>query len=188
DGILERDGAALLAAQIHEVVRVVQQAADEHEVTLLGTDIDHDGGKLILVAGVPRRLGDDEERMLTALRRIRDTALPIPLRIGAHTGPVFAGAVGPAYRRTFTVMGDTVNLAARVMSKAAPGQVLVTPDVLERSHLTFETEALTPFTVKGKKRPVTAFALGAPKRAPRRRSNLLPLVGRADALAGLDAD
>src|SRR5204862_7567144 len=38
DGILERDGAALLAAQIHEVVRVVQQAADEHEVTLLGTD------------------------------------------------------------------------------------------------------------------------------------------------------
>ena len=188
DGILERDGAALLASQIHEVVRVVQQAADEHGVTLLGTDIDHDGGKLILVAGVPRRIGDDEERMLTALRRIRDSALPIPLRIGAHTGPVFAGAVGPAYRRTFTVMGDTVNLAARVMSKATPGQVLVTPDVLERSQLAFETEALTPFTVKGKRRPVTAFALGAPKRAPRRRSDMLPLVGRADALAGFGAD
>ena len=188
DEILERDGPAVLAEQLHEVVRAVQRAADEHEVTLLGTDIDHDGGKLILVAGVPRRVGDDEERMLTALRRISDTPLPLPLRIGAHTGPVFAGAVGPSYRRTFTVMGDTVNLAARVMSKAAPGQVLVTPDVLERSQLTFETEALEPFAVKGKKRPVTAFAVGRPKRARRLRSNALPLVGRETELEALDSD
>ena len=188
DGIVERDGPAVLAEHLHEVVRIVQEAADEHEITLLGTDIDHDGGKLILVAGVPRRIGDDEERMLTALRRISDSTLPIPLRIGAHTGPVFAGAVGPSYRRTFTVMGDTVNLAARVMSKAAPGQVLVTPDVLERSQLAFETEALTPFSVKGKRRPVTAFALGAPKRARRRRADALPLVGRAVELAALDED
>ncbi len=188
DGIVERDGPEVLAAHLHEVVRIVQEAADEAEVTLLGTDIDHDGGKLILVAGVPRRVGDDEERMLTALRKISEAPLPIPLRIGAHTGPVFAGAVGPAYRRTFTVMGDTVNLAARVMSKAAPGQVLVTPDVLERSQLAFETEALEPFSVKGKRKPVTAFALGAPKRARRRRSDALPLVGRADELAALDRD
>ncbi len=188
DGIVERDGPETLAEQLHEVVRIVQEAADEYEVTLLGTDIDHDGGKLILVAGVPRRVGDDEERMLTALRRISDSKLPLPLRIGAHTGPVFAGAVGPAYRRTFTVMGDTVNLAARVMSKAAPGQVLVTPDVLERSQLAFETEALTPFSVKGKKKPVTALALGAPKRSRRRRSDALPLVGRVEELAALDED
>ena len=72
--------------RLDEVVRVVQAAADEHEVTLLGSDIDHDGGKLILVSGVPRRVGDDEQRMLTALRQIADTNLPIPLRIGAHTG------------------------------------------------------------------------------------------------------
>jgi class 3 adenylate cyclase/tetratricopeptide (TPR) repeat protein len=188
DGIVEQDGPAVLAEKIHEVVRIVQEAADEHEITLLGTDIDHDGGKLILVAGVPRRVGDDEERMLTALRRIADSALPIPLRIGAHTGPVFAGAVGPSYRRTFTVMGDTVNLAARVMSKAAPGQVLVTPDVLERSQLAFETEALAPFSVKGKRRPVTAFALGAPKRVRRRRADALPLVGRGIERAALDED
>jgi class 3 adenylate cyclase/predicted ATPase len=188
DGILERTGAPVLAEWLDEVVRVVQQAVDEYEVTLLGSDIDHDGGKLILVAGVPRRAGDDEERMLTALRRISDATLPIPLRIGAHTGPVFAGAVGPAYRRTFTVMGDTVNLAARVMSRAAPGQVLVTPDVLDRSQLAFETEALEPFSVKGKRHPVTAFALGKPKRARRRGSDALPLVGRADEVAALEAD
>ena len=91
DEILERAGHAVLAAQLDEVVRVVQDAVDTHEVTLLGSDIDHDGGKLILVSGVPRRMGDDEQRMLTALRQIADADLPIPLRIGAHTGPVFVG-------------------------------------------------------------------------------------------------
>jgi class 3 adenylate cyclase/predicted ATPase len=186
DEILEREGHPVLAAWLDEVVRVVQRAADTHEVTLLGSDIDHDGGKLILVAGVPRRLGDDEERMLTALRQIADTSLPIPLRIGAHTGSVFAGTVGPSYRRTFTVMGDTVNLAARVMSKANPSQVLVTPDVLERSQLTFETEALEPFSVKGKRKPVTAFALGPPSRKQRTRSQMLPLMGRAEEVTLLE--
>ena len=187
DEMLEREGHAVLAEWLDEVVRVVQAAADTHEVTLLGSDIDHDGGKLILVSGVPRRLGDDEQRMLTALRQIADTNLPIPLRIGAHTGSVFAGTVGPSYRRTFTVMGDTVNLAARVMSKALPAQVLVTPDVLDRSQLTFETEPLEPFSVKGKRRPVTAFVLGPPSRKQRTRSQMLPLMGRDAELSILES-
>ena len=76
-------------------------------------------------------------------------------------------------------MGDTVNLAARVMSKATPGQVLVTPDVLERSQLTFETEALEPFSVKGKRQarsPRSRSGRRAGTPAAVRRS--LPLVGR----------
>jgi class 3 adenylate cyclase/tetratricopeptide (TPR) repeat protein len=187
DEMLVRDGPDVLAERLDEMVRVVQAATEEHDVTLLGSDIDHDGGKLILVSGVPKRAGDDEQRMLLTLRRIRDTPLTIPLRIGAHTGAVFSGAVGPGYRRTFTVMGDTVNLAARVMSKAQPGQVLVTPDVLDRSGLVFSTTALEPFAVKGKRKPVTAFELGAPERERRARTARLPLVGRDDAMATLEA-
>ena len=84
----------------------------------------------------------------------------MPVRIGVNRGHVFAGDIGPAYRRTYTVMGDTVNLAARVMAKAEPGQVLVTTEVLERSKVTFATVALEPFMVKGKAKPVQAFELG----------------------------
>ena len=42
------------------------------------------------------------------------------IRIGVNKGPVFVGDIGPRFRRTFTVMGDAVNLAARVMAKAEP--------------------------------------------------------------------
>ena len=111
----------------HELVTDVQRAADEHEVTFLGTDIDHDGGKIILVAG--RAARDGRRRGADARRRCAASPTGprrLPLRIGVHRGPIFAGDVGPRYRRTYTVMGDTVNLAARLMARAEPGQILAT--------------------------------------------------------------
>ena len=122
--------------------------------------MDKDGGKIILTAGAPISTENDEERMLIAARRIIDGERRIPVRIGINRGPVFAGDIGPAYRRTYTVMGDAVNLAARVMAKAEPGQVLATTEVLERSKVSFGTVALEPFMVKGKAEPVQAFELG----------------------------
>src|ERR1700735_713270 len=98
--------------------------------------------------------------MLLAVREIADASGPLALRIGVNRGAVFAGEVGPPYRRTFTVMGDVVNLAARLMAKAQPGQVLVAPEVLSRSHATFAAVELEPFFVKGKAKPVRALSLG----------------------------
>ena len=188
DAIVTGDGPRELADRLHAVVQVVQEAAEENDVSFLGTDIDHDGGKIILVSGVPRRAGEDEQRMLLALRQISSRTLPLHLRIGVNTGPVFAGDVGTPFRRTFTVMGDTVNLAARLMAKAAPGQVLATADVLDRSAVRFATTPLEPFMVKGKRRPVTAFAVGAAVRARDHRIDRLPLTGVDQELADLEAD
>ncbi len=188
DSIVSENGPADLAERLHVVVRRVQQAAEENDVSFLGTDIDHDGGKIILVSGVPRRAGEDEQRMLLALRQITAQELPLALRIGVNTGPVFAGDVGTPFRRTFTVMGDTVNLAARLMAKAAPGQVLATAEVLDRSSVRFQTTPLEPFMVKGKRRPVTAFAIGAAHRSRGHRVDRLPLTGVDAELDALNGD
>ncbi len=188
DGLIERDGPEAAAAALDEVVRDVQAAADEHGVCFLASDVDADGGKLILTAGVPRMLGDDEERMLLALRRIAEGERRLPVRVGVNRGPVFSGDVGPPYRRTYTVMGDPVNLAARLMARAAPGQVLATAAVLEGSATRFETAELEPFLVKGKARPVHAWAVGPRIGRPRRTAAQdLPLTGR-DAELRLLAD
>ena len=179
DDMLTRHGGDLAAFALDELVTTVQDAADRNGVTFLATDVDRDGGKIILVAGAPDARGDDEERMLLTLRQIADAEPSIDIRIGVNSGPVFVGDVGPSYRRTYTVMGDAVNLAARVMSKAEPGEILATQPVLEASGVRFETEPLEPFMVKGKKHPVTAFRVGKILGSSRSDDLAdLPLVGR----------
>jgi class 3 adenylate cyclase/tetratricopeptide (TPR) repeat protein len=179
DATLATDGPIELARQLDEMMHNVQATALEHDVCVLATDIDRDGGKVILTAGAPRSNENDEERMLRAVRQIQDNGNGLVLRIGVNRGPVFAGDIGPAYRKTYTVMGDAVNLAARLMAKAAPGQILATEGVIERSRTQFHTEALAPFTVKGKAAPITAYAVG-PVRALRARGDAsrVPLIGR----------
>jgi len=179
DGLIEQRGVDVTAAGLHELITCVQHAAEENGVTFLGTDIDHDGGKVILVAGAPNALGDDEGRMLLTLRSVIDAETTVPVRIGVNKGAVFAGDIGPGYRRTYTVMGDAVNLAARVMSMAVPGQILATGPVLDASSVAFNTVALEPFMVKGKKQPVHAFMVGhSTGSKPETVSREFPLVGR----------
>ena len=180
DALIERSGPHVAAEALQRLVNVVATAAEEQEVTFLGSDVDADGGKLILTAGAPKVIGDDEERLLLALRRIVETDLPIPIRIGVHRGSVFAGDIGPFFRRTYTVMGDAVNLAARLMAEAPPGSVYATADVLDHSNTVFETTELAPLAVRGKIKPVPAWAVGRAKGSRSRNVTLkqLPLIGR----------
>ena len=180
DELMAREGAERVAGELDGLVRDVQAAVDELGVCFLASDVDADGGKLILAAGAPRAVGEDEERMLLALRRIIDVERSIQIRIGVHHGGVFAGDIGPRYRRTYTVMGDAVNLAARLMAAAPVGQVYASADVLERSATRFDTVELEPFAVKGKAKLVRAWAVGPSLGRPRDvAASAYRLVGRS---------
>ncbi|MBK6805016.1 MAG: tetratricopeptide repeat protein [Betaproteobacteria bacterium] len=180
DEMLASRGPQATADALHQLVTAVEAAVEAQDVALLATDLDANGGKLILTAGAPKVTGDDEERMLLAVRRILDADLPLMVRIGVNRGAVFAGDIGPSYRRTYTVMGDVVNLAARLMAKAEPDTVLATADVIDRSNTVFETEERGPFVVKGKAEPVKAWSVGKAKgsRAHAVAETRLPLTGR----------
>src|SRR5439155_5780907 len=130
DALLSSAGPEEVGRRLDGLVRTDQDVVEEHGICFLATDIDRDGGKIILTAGAPSATDNDEERMLRAMRLIVDRANGISVRAGVHRGRVFAGDVGPPYRKTYTVMGDAVNLAARLMAKAGPGEVFVTDDVL----------------------------------------------------------
>jgi class 3 adenylate cyclase/tetratricopeptide (TPR) repeat protein len=186
--ILATEGIEALADALHEVVSQTQRAADSWGVCFLDSDVDADGGKLLLTAGVPRTVGDDEERLLLTLRQVMDAGVRLPIRIGVNRGPVFTGEIGPSYRRSYIAMGDTTNLAARLMGKAQVGQILASPAVLDRCPGRFATERAGPFMMKGKLRPVEAFAVGPPVRSPVARAAATGpvLVGRAAELAVLD--
>lgn len=161
DHLIACDGLERCAKELNELVTEVQNAADRHGVCFLGTDVDRDGGKIILTAGAPTSSGNDEERMLLTLRQIVDCRPSLPIHIGVNRGYVFAGDIGPFYRRTYTVMGDAVNLSARLMAKAQAGEIVATESVLRQSRTNFEATPLEPFMVKGKSQPITAFQVGA---------------------------
>jgi class 3 adenylate cyclase/tetratricopeptide (TPR) repeat protein len=189
DAFLATDGPEAVADALDRLVQSIQSASDQHEVTFLESDIDKDGGRIILVAGAPHTAGDDEERILRTLRAVVDSSPPLPLRIGASRGRVFGGQVGASFRRTYTILGDTAALAARLMARAAANEILVSADAFERSKARFAATELEPFLVKGKTEPVHAFALGAlaAAEAPAPAERKLPFVDRERERAVLGA-
>ncbi len=102
------------------------------------------GDCIMAVWGSPQSHPDDALRAVQAaedLRRWLDVGnrrwrarwgIEIQLAIGVHTGPAVAGNVGSEKRMEYTVIGDTVNIAARIESMAQPGQILVSEATRER--------------------------------------------------------
>ena len=82
-------------------------------------------------------------------------------RIGVNTGPVVAGNVGAAGRRSFATIGDTTNLASRLMSAAEPGRIIIGPSTHEQlaPTATLDLAPLGSIRVKGKRETVDAWVL-----------------------------
>ena len=86
--------------------------------------------------------------------QIADDA-PVPLRIGANLGVVFVGDMGHPQRCTYIVMGDATNLAARLMARAQPGEILAGERLARRVRRDVRDHARSNrSTVKGKRAPV----------------------------------
>jgi len=119
------------------------------------------GNLLHLIFGAPVTHEDNEVRAvgcaLEMQQRVsRSDELPFVTdqRIGIASGYVFAGNVGSERRREYTVMGDEVNLSARLMQAAGRGEILMDQHTARRVGDEFICQELTPIRVKGKQEPV----------------------------------
>jgi class 3 adenylate cyclase/tetratricopeptide (TPR) repeat protein len=160
DDVIATEGPEAAAEALDVLVQEVQSAAEEHQVTFLESDVDRNGGRIVLVSGAPQTLGDDEERLLRTVRAIVDAGLPLPVHVGVSQGRVFTGQVGASFRRTYTVLGDTAALAARLMARAGEDEIWVAAEAYAHGGARFTASELEPFAVKGKSEPVRAVVLG----------------------------
>ncbi|WP_433082749.1 adenylate/guanylate cyclase domain-containing protein [Dactylosporangium sp. CA-052675] len=151
------------------------------------------GDGIMAVFGAPVAHEDDAERavraalsMQRAVRRVLDDerggGAPLGLRIGLNTGPVVAGVQAGI---EYTVIGDTVNTAARLADAAAIGAVYAGDRTSSSTRRLASWRALRPLRLKGKREPVEAYELLGLLDAPGTRSGLgdeAPFVGREPEL------
>ncbi len=149
------------AGQITGLVAAVQRAGAEFDITVLGTDLSHDGGRITLGAGVAAPTDDGEERMIRAARAALETDPAFALRFGIATGTALVGAFGGSDRRTFGLAGDTAELAARLGASAAPGEVLTTHRVVDRATTRYAISEWDPVTFMGIEAQVVPVVVGA---------------------------
>lgn len=125
------------------------------------------GSDMMIYFGPPSGHSDDPQRAAAAALDIRRLIAqnsipdrPLTCKIGMACGTAFAAEIGePRGRREFNVLSDTVNTAARLMSKAEHGQILLTGTLYERIGRQFACEPLGELALKGKSRPLPIFAL-----------------------------
>jgi adenylate cyclase len=154
-GFSERQSPEKVVGFLNQVMGLQIDVVAKH-----GGDVDKLIGDALLVRfDGPSRHGDAIKAAQEIQKLAAEVDLPRGIGIGIFSGIVISGAVGGKTRRDFTVIGDSVNAAARLCSAAAEGEVVVDSESAVYAGLDFEeTETIT---VKGKRKSLTVVRLKA---------------------------
>ncbi len=166
------------------LARVVEIARELGGVVLSATEGDK-GATAVVFFGAPTALADRQRRAVLAACAIR---AEIPeVACGAASGRVFAGRVGSEARWDYSVLGDRVNTAARLMQAAAPGEVLVDQATLAAAGPGIDTADRRALSLKGKSEPERVSPVIAVADRASEVASAGPFVGRRRELDALRA-
>ena len=154
-----------------------------------GTVFHFAGDALMAGFGVPATQPDAASRAVgCGLRMIAQSRTlferwpaTVGLGIGINRGEVIAGNVGSNDYMSYTLIGDVVNVASRLTTRARAGEVLMSKSVLASIHQwgeTLDAVPLPPLTLRGKEQPIEAYCLTVFKRteaSPAERQEVEPL-------------
>ena len=179
----ERKGALVEAINCYFLA--MRTVVERYEGVLHKISVGPTGPHLFITFGAPKSHPNDPERAVHAALEMQKTLvevnqdvkaltgdipdLPHPIfrqAVGITTGFAFAGGTGSAKRREYTVMSDLVNLAARLMTTAADGEILVDDSSIRYLSPQFELHHRPPIQVKGKNELVSYAQVAGLSRLP----------------------
>ncbi|MEP7136020.1 MAG: tetratricopeptide repeat protein [Chloroflexota bacterium] len=174
--------------KLNTYLQAVQGILARYDSYMLQLTIGDKGSNFYVSFGAPLAHEDDAIRAVTAALELRDLQMDFinVVQIGISQGLTRTGACGGIYRRTYSAIGDAVNMAARLMQSASVGDVLVHQVVRKATAEHFTWNELPPLQVKGKSQPVTVFQLVSSSEKQGIRLHepkyALPMVGRVAEL------
>jgi predicted ATPase/class 3 adenylate cyclase len=197
DEIIQELGPAKVAeitAILNAHFSKMQEIINRYEGVIDKVDSYVVGHRIMALFGAPRAHVDDPERAVRAAWEMQAAmsasseletsagAFALKQRIGINTGRVFAGNVGSDTRHEYSVMGDEVNLTARLMSAAQEDQVLISQSTASEVGTRFGLNEQAPVRVKGKSQPVPNYEVSGilERRESHRAARRAPLVARDD--------
>lgn len=180
-----------LDAFMHQVQKILAR----FDGSLLQLTLGDKGSYLYAAFGAPIAHEDDVDRAASAALDLQTLPAQFdflePLQIGLTYGRMRVGAYGSSARRTYGVLGDAVNLSARLMQAAQPGEILANDSFQAGSEAAFVWDELPPIRVKGKSEPIPLHRL---VRMRNRRTAFsfdahFPLapIGREEIITGLNS-
>jgi adenylate cyclase len=195
-GGIDFDADAEAPAKLDRYIRWIQATVGALEGALLQLTIGEKGNYLYAVWGAPVAHDDDARRALQAALALRRPPPEIAahlgtVEIGIASGTMRTGAYGSPLRRTYGVLGDETNLAARLMARAGGGEILVSEPTARRQFDHFDLRPLPPMRLKGKAEPVQAYQLLGPRvrgllSTFRGAYRAVPMIGRRAELAAIE--
>ncbi len=175
--LAEHLGPDQVVPLLNDFLSLLAAATAEHG----GTVFHVAGDGLMAGFGVPAQAADASARAVAAARRMiagfEDLAggwkqrfgVDTGLGIGINAGDVIAGDIGGPQRSSYTLIGDTVNVAARLVQRARAGETLISRAVwqsLESDLRRAAFIALPPLLLRGRSQPVEIYCLPAAERKP----------------------
>jgi len=191
---IDFDGDPAAGSKLDAYIRWVQQVVARYEGSLIQVTIGDKGSYFYAAFGAPLAHDDDPDRAVATALELQAPPAALAyihsVQIGISAGRMRTGAYGGVTRRTYGVLGDEVNLAARLMVHAAPGTILVSPRIVDVVGRRYDLQDLGLISVKGKQAPIAvARVLGRSLPSSQRAATMFahPLVGREPELAAIDA-
>ncbi len=179
--------------KLNSFIVAVQKQLNRYGGSLIQLTLGDKGSYLYAAFGAPIAHKDDAARAATVALNVRDLANELPyidaIQLGITRGRMRTGAYGGRHRRTYGVLGDMVNLSARLMTHATAGEILITATVEQELGPAFEVTSLSPIKVKGKTDPIVIARLDSKAKvnpALLQTDDLsMPLLGRNSELSQL---
>ncbi len=178
----EQREVSVLFADIRNFTPISEQLSPEAVVEMLNTYlaavtdsvVQHDGivnkfwgDSVIAVWNAPQSQPEhalmavkaawEAQQKIAELRKSDNRLLPVHMGIGINTGIALAGNIGSVGRTEYTVIGDSINTAARICSSAPGDEVWIGAETYDQAKDYIEAEALEAQSLKGKAAPVVVY-------------------------------